>query len=361
MSTINSELPKYPGLISRIEVALGTTKTSEIAKLLEVSSSLVSDWRGERSIPGLPQLLETARRGHTTIDWLLTGSGPRMLTIAADDEETELLNVSERAFIEMAARRSKEPITRTLRSLIHDGLAAHGYTPYALEVIEPVLSCLNTLPHRTRARVAELLTMALDARLRGRVQDWSLLPDEWQSIPDITLKAESEGSDPRDSVRKLRKCLKSLTAARAKGQVFGDSNILVFADGTQMREMPLVGEMTTRGTVKSFRVPKTAKVPDVFRREKGTCYYLLRVRGDSMAGDGIGEGTLLVYEGRKDARDGQMVVALVDGKNIVKWLYHEGNRIRLQALNDGHPAIYVEHKQQVDVQGVIVGIVHTPT
>src|SRR2546426_3498635 len=337
MSSINSESPKYPGLISRIEGALGTTKTSEIAKLLKVSSSLVSDWRGERSIPGLSQLLETARRGHTTIDWLLTGSGPRMLTIAADDKETELLNVSERAFIEMAARRSKEPITRTLRSLIHDGLAARGYTPYALDVIEPVLSCLNTFPQRTRARVAELLTMALDARLRGRVQDWSLLPDEWQSIPDITLKAESEGSDHRDSVRKLRKRLKSLTAARARGQVFGDSNILVFADRTRMREMPLVGEMTTGGTVKSFRVSKTAKVPDVFRREKGIGYYLLRVRGDSMAGDGIGEGTLLVYEGRKDACDGQMVVALVDGQNTVKWLYHEGNRVRIQPLNDDHP------------------------
>src|SRR5687768_13579987 len=140
MLRINSELPKYPGLIRRIEQALGTTKTNEIAKLLEVSSSLVSDWRAKRSIPGLPQLLKTARRGHTTIDWLLTGSGPRTLTIAADDEESELLNTSERAFIE-TARRNKEPITRTLRSLIHDGLAARGYTPYALDIIVPVLSC----------------------------------------------------------------------------------------------------------------------------------------------------------------------------------------------------------------------------
>ena len=341
--------------------ALGTTKTSEIAKLLGVSSSLVSDWRAERSIPGLPQLLETARRGHTTIDWLLTGSGPRTLTIAADNEETELLNVSERAFIEMAARRSKEPITRTLRSLIHDGLAARGYTPYALDVIVPVLSCLDTFPERTRARVAELLAMALDARLRGRVQDWSLLPDEWQSIPDMNLKA-ADGSDARGAVRKLTQRLKSLSAARARGQAFGDSNMLVFAGRRiRTREMPLIGEITANGTVKSFRASKTAKVPDVFRRDKGIGHYLLRVRGDLMAGDGIGEGTLLVYEGRKDARDGQMVVALVDGQNIVKWLYHDGNRIRLQPLNDDHPPIYVEHEQQVDVQGVVVGIVHAPT
>jgi repressor LexA len=86
-------------------------------------------------------------------------------------------------------------------------------------------------------------------------------------------------------------------------------------------------------------------------------YYLLRVRGDSMVGDGIGEGALLVYERRKDARDGQMVVALMDGQNIVRWLYHEGNRIRLQPLNHDHPPIYFEHERQVDVQGVVVGIV----
>jgi len=359
MSRINSELPKYPGLIRRMEAALGTTKTNEIAKLLEVSSSLVSDWRAKRSIPGLPQLLKTARLGHTTIDWLLTGSGSRTVTIAADDEETELLNTSERAFIEMAARRSKEPITRTLRSLLHDGLAARGYTPYALDIIVPVLSCLDTFPERTRARVAELLAMALGARLRGRVQDWSLLPDEWQSTPDIGLKAESESLDARRAVRQLSQRLKSLSTARAKGQVFGDSNMLVFAGRIRTREMPLIGEITANGTVKSFRVSRTAKVPDVFRLDKGKGYYLLRMRGDSMAGDGIGQGTLLVYERRKDARDGQMVVALVDGQNKVNWLYHDGNRIRLQPLNHHHLPIYIDHEQQVDVQGVVVGFFHT--
>ena len=361
MSSINSESPKFPGLVDRIERALGTTKTSEIARLLKVSSSLVSDWRAERSIPGLPQLLETARRGHTTIDWLLTGSGGRTLTIAADDEDNELLNNSERAFIEKAARCSNEPITRTLRSLIHDGLAARGYTPYALDVIVPVLSCLDTLPARTRARVAELLAMALGARLRGRVQDWSLLPDEWQNIPDIIINAESEDSDSQAAVRKLAERLKSLSASPAKGQVFGDSNIVTFGSRIRTREMPLVGEITANSTVKSFRVSKTAKVPDVFRRARGMSYYLLRMRGDLITGDGFGEGTLLVYEGRKDARDGQMVVALVDGQVIVKWLYHEGNRIRLQPLNGDDPPIYVEREQQVDVQGVVVGIVQAPT
>ena len=359
MSSINSELPKFPGLITRLEGALGTTKTSEISKLLKVSPSLVSDWRARRSIPGIPQLLETARRGHTTIDWLLTGSGPRMLTIAADDEETELLNTSERAFVEMAARRSKEPLTRTLRSLIHDGLAVRGYTPYALEVIVPVLSCLDSFPERKRARVAELLVMALGARLRGRVQDWSLLPNEWQSIPDPGVKAKSEGPDARDAVRKLRRRLKSLSATRARGHLFGYSNMLVFAGRLRTKEMPVVGEITPSGTIRSFRASRSVKVPDVFRRNKGMGYSLLRVGGDSMASDGIEKGTLLVYEDRKNARDGQMVLASVDGQNIVKWFYQERNRIRLLPLNHGLAPIYVDREQHVDIHGVVIGIVQS--
>ena len=361
MSSINSELPKFPGLISRLEGALGTTKTSEIAKLLKVSPSLVSDWRAKRSIPGIPQLLEAARHGHTTIDWLLTGTGPRMLTIAADDEETELLNINERAFVEMAARGSKEPFTHTLRSLIHDGLAARGYTPYALEVIAPVLTCLDSFSERKRARVAELLVMALGARLRGRVQDWSLLPHQWHSFPDSGLNAESEGSETRGAVRKLRRHLKSLSATRAKASMFAESNMLVFADHMRTREMPLIGELTPGGTIKSFRASKSAKVPDVFRRKKGTGLYLLRVQEDSMAGDGIGKGTLLVYEDRKNVRDGQMVVASVNGQSIVKWFYQERNRVQLLPLNHDHAPIYVDGEQPVDIQGVVIGIIQSTT
>ena len=355
MSSINSELSKYPGLMDRIEQALGTTKTSGIANLLKVSASLVSDWRAGRSVPGLPQLLEAARRGHTTVDWLLTGRGSRTLSIAADDEETELLNITERAFIEMAARRGQEPITRTLKSLIHDGLAARGHTPYAVDVIVPVLSCLDTFPETTRARIAELLVMALGARLRGRVQDWSLVPDNWQSMPDMSLKAQSASPDTLRAVRKLRQRLKSLSPDHTKGPALEGANMLIFSADVRMLEMPLVGEIAASGAVKSFRASKTAEIPDVFSRSKHRKYYLLRVREDSSAGGGIEAGTLLIYEGRHDVRDGQMVVAIVGAENTVKWLYHEGNRIRLESLNHDQGPIYVD-EHQVDIKGVVVGI-----
>jgi SOS-response transcriptional repressor LexA len=148
--------------------------------------------------------------------------------------------------------------------------------------------------------------MALAARLRGRVQDWSLRPNEWQSIPD--LNADSAGSDAQNAVSKLRKHLKSLSTHCAKGDGFPESHTLVVASHVRTREMPLVGEIAASGAVKSFRISKTAKVPDMFRRNRARAYYVLRASGNSMAGDGIGAGTLLVYEDQTGARDGQMVV-----------------------------------------------------
>ena len=331
---------------------------------MEVSSSLVSDWRAGRSIPALFQLLKAAQFGHTTIEWLLTGIGPRTLTLAVGNEDTELLNLSERAFIETAVRRNKEPITRTVRSLIQDGLAARGYIPYAVDVIQPVLSCLDALPRDRRARIAELLTIALSARLCGRVENWSLRPDEWRSISDIGSEGPEDGSEDRlrdaeirGAVRKLTQALSFVSTARQKGRVFGSSNVLVFGDGNRAREIALAGEVTRNGTVKLFRVPKTAKVPDVFPQHKGMDYYALRVRGDSMTGDGILEGSLMIYERRKDASDGQMILAVRDGHNAIQWFHRDGSRIRLQPLDPQDAPLYIKRKSQLDVQGVFVGMI----
>ncbi|HMZ50876.1 MAG TPA: transcriptional repressor LexA, partial [Candidatus Sumerlaeota bacterium] len=62
--------------------------------------------------------------------------------------------------------------------------------------------------------------------------------------------------------------------------------------------------------------------------------FVLRVRGDSMIDDGIHEGDYLIVERVKDARNGQAVVALVNGyETTVKRLYKEGENIRLQPAN----------------------------
>ena len=71
--------------------------------------------------------------------------------------------------------------------------------------------------------------------------------------------------------------------------------------------------------------------------------FVLRVRGDSMINAGIFDGDYIVVKEQHDARDGEIVVALIDDSATVKTFYRERDRIRLQPENDAMEPIYVKN------------------
>jgi repressor LexA len=85
--------------------------------------------------------------------------------------------------------------------------------------------------------------------------------------------------------------------------------------------------------------------------------FVLRVRGDSMIEDGIHEGDMIVVERAKQARNGQVVVALVNGyETTVKRFFREGtDTIRLQPANSAMDPIIVMAKD-VEIQGLVIGL-----
>jgi len=85
--------------------------------------------------------------------------------------------------------------------------------------------------------------------------------------------------------------------------------------------------------------------------------FVLRVRGDSMIEEGIQDGDFIICERRKTARNGQVVVALVNHyETTVKYFYLEGDSVRLQPANPYMAPIYVK-ASEVEVQGVVIGLV----
>jgi SOS-response transcriptional repressor LexA len=210
---------------------------------------------------------------------------------------------------------------------------------------------------KTRARVAELLVMSLEARLRGRIQDWSLAPDEWQGVSNPGSKTKLKSSTERTALRKLTRRLKLPSTGCRKDHVFGESSVLIFDGRIRTRTMPLVGEVMSNGEVKKFQGSQKAKVPEVFYQDKRTNYSLLRLRGNFFAGNEIGDGTLLIYEARKNARNGQLAVAMIEGKTMVTWFERDEHRIRLQSLNGNQASLNVEGEQKVQIVGVVVGLV----
>ncbi|MEQ1511153.1 MAG: transcriptional repressor LexA [Lysobacteraceae bacterium] len=85
--------------------------------------------------------------------------------------------------------------------------------------------------------------------------------------------------------------------------------------------------------------------------------YLLKVQGDSMIDDGILDGDLVGVHRTGDARDGQVVVARVDGEITIKRFERGRDTIRLLPRNPAHAPIVVEAHQDFAIEGVYCGLV----
>ena len=85
--------------------------------------------------------------------------------------------------------------------------------------------------------------------------------------------------------------------------------------------------------------------------------YLLKVQGDSMIDDGILDGDLVGVHRTSEARNGQVVVARVDGEITIKRFERGRKDIRLLPRNPAHAPIVVEPHQDFAIEGVYCGLV----
>ena len=81
--------------------------------------------------------------------------------------------------------------------------------------------------------------------------------------------------------------------------------------------------------------------------------FILKVKGDSMINAGIFSGDQIFVERTNVARNGDMVVALVDDSATVKTFYKEQGHVRLQPENDTMDPIIVD---DCDILGKVFGL-----
>ena len=82
--------------------------------------------------------------------------------------------------------------------------------------------------------------------------------------------------------------------------------------------------------------------------------FLLTVQGDSMVNIGIFDGDFVLVEKTESARNGEIVVALVDDSATVKTFYKEDGYVRLQPENDHMDPIIVRGPLQI--LGKVIGV-----
>lgn len=82
--------------------------------------------------------------------------------------------------------------------------------------------------------------------------------------------------------------------------------------------------------------------------------FMLRVKGESMINAGIYDGDQIIVEEQDTARNGEIVVALVEDSATVKRFYKEDGHYRLQPENEALEPIIVD---EVQIVGKVVGLI----
>ena len=158
------------------------------------------------------------------------------------------------------------------------------------------------------------------------------------------------------SLATVHKHLQNLEQKGLIRRLANRSRALELADGlaaARAVSVPLVGRVAAGVPIEPVEVPETIPLPEELLGRGET--FALRVRGDSMVGEGILDGDLVVVESRHEAENGATVVALVRGDATVKKLYHERGRVRLQPANERLAPI-VAPADEVAVRGVVVAL-----
>lgn len=82
--------------------------------------------------------------------------------------------------------------------------------------------------------------------------------------------------------------------------------------------------------------------------------FLLKVSGDSMIEAGLMPGDLVIIDRQLRPRNGDIVIATLDGKSTMKYYFREGQKIALKPANPKYRPILVENpEQQLTIHGVV--------
>lgn len=116
--------------------------------------------------------------------------------------------------------------------------------------------------------------------------------------------------------------------------------------------LPLIGAVAAGGPIVAEQnIEEYIDVPRIAGGDAAD--FVLSVRGDSMEKAGILDGDFVVVKSQQTARDGEIVVALIENEATVKRFFKESDHIRLEPENDAYEPI---RSPDAAVIGSVVGV-----
>jgi len=119
--------------------------------------------------------------------------------------------------------------------------------------------------------------------------------------------------------------------------------------------VPIVGRVTAGQPILAVEnIEGTFPLPEDLVRQDNV--FMLRVQGESMIEAGILDGDFIIVRQQNNARNGEIVVAMIGEEATVKRFFKERTLIRLQPENSAMEPIY---SQDVSILGKVVGVFRT--
>ncbi|MBT7608651.1 MAG: transcriptional repressor LexA [Bacteriovoracaceae bacterium] len=121
--------------------------------------------------------------------------------------------------------------------------------------------------------------------------------------------------------------------------------------------IPLLGNVAAGIPIEAIENPDdTVSIPRnmITGRHR---YYALKIKGESMIEDGIFENDLIICRHQEEAKNGETVVAVIDGEATVKKFHQKKNMIELHPANSTMSPILINRSSgQFNIAGVVVGL-----
>lgn len=169
----------------------------------------------------------------------------------------------------------------------------------------------------------------------------------------VALNLNSRGS--------LHKHIKALIAAglvqaverKQKGIRLTEKAKQLLESDAEVLGTPFVGFIAAGQPIEAIEDISYINIPEQIKTEN-SCY-ILQIKGDSMIEEGIFDGDWVVIEQRSSARNGEIVVALIDkSEATLKFIEQYPHEILLIPANSNMTAMKYT-PDQVEIQGVLVG------
>jgi repressor LexA len=183
--------------------------------------------------------------------------------------------------------------------------------------------------------------------------------DQFNQPPTLNELCDALGLSSRGSMHKQIHALvdagliEPMNNQRRGIRLTAQASAEVANQNDNYNQIPMMGYIAAGRPIEAIENPENLEVPPTLRSDK-PCY-VLQVKGESMIDEGILDGDWVVIEQKNTARNGEIVVALVENSDAtLKRIEQKPGEVILHPANETMQPMHY-HPDQVKIQGVLVG------